>query len=192
MSAYRAKARRPRRGQRVLVNGRSEESAHHVRLYRRHLTYYVLFFIHLESRRVAIAGITVHPNEAWIKQIARNVTMDGDGTLRDCCYLLYDRDAKFTRSFRSIIASGRVKPLALPARSPNLNAYGELLKLGIEVAQSTVAKYMARSGRGRSQTWKTFLHNHAAGIGAMDFLIVPTVGFRLLFVLVILGTSGGG
>src|SRR4030088_3543372 len=64
--------------------------------------------------------------------------------------------------------------------------HGELLKLGIEVAQSTVAKYMARSGRGRSQTWKTFLHNHAAGIGAMDFLIVPTARFRLLFVLVIL------
>jgi hypothetical protein len=63
--------------------------------------------------------------------------------------------------------------------------HGEL-KLGIGVAQSTVAKYMARSGRGRSQTWKTFLHNHAAGIAAMDFLIVPTVGFRLLFVLVIL------
>jgi hypothetical protein len=52
----------------------------------------------------------------------------------------------------------------------------ELLKLGIEVAQSTVAKYMAKSGRGRSQTWKTFLHNHAAGIAAMDFLVVPTVG----------------
>ena len=46
--------------------------------------------------------------------------------------------------------------------------HGELLKLGIEVAQSTVAKYMARRGRGRSQTWKTFLHNHAAGIAAFD------------------------
>jgi transposase InsO family protein len=64
--------------------------------------------------------------------------------------------------------------------------HGELLKLGIEIAQSTVAKYMARRGRGPSQTWKTFLHNHAAGIAAMDFLVVPTVGFRLLFVLVIL------
>src|SRR5713226_1278073 len=64
--------------------------------------------------------------------------------------------------------------------------HGELLKLGIGVAQSTVAKYMAKSGRGRSQTWKTFLHNHAAGIAAMDFLVVPTVGFRLLFVLIIL------
>jgi transposase InsO family protein len=64
--------------------------------------------------------------------------------------------------------------------------HGELLKLGIEVAQSTVAKYMAKSGRGPSQTWKTFLHNHAAGSAALDFLVVPTVGFRLLFVLVIL------
>jgi transposase InsO family protein len=64
--------------------------------------------------------------------------------------------------------------------------HGELLKLGIEVAQSTVAKYMAKSGRGRSQTWKTFLRNHAASIAAMDLLIVPTIGFKLLFVLVIL------
>src|SRR6266851_3390022 len=64
--------------------------------------------------------------------------------------------------------------------------HGELRKLGIEVAQSTVAKYMARSGRGRSQSWKTFLYNHAAGIGAKDFLIVPTVAFQLLFVLAIL------
>jgi len=64
--------------------------------------------------------------------------------------------------------------------------HGELLKLGIDIAQSTVAKYMAKSGRGRSQTWKTFLQNHAAGIAAMDFLIVPTIGFKLLFVLVLL------
>jgi transposase InsO family protein len=64
--------------------------------------------------------------------------------------------------------------------------HGELLKLGIEVAQSTVAKYMARRERGPSQTWKTFLRNHTARIAATDFLIVPTIGFRLLFVLVVL------
>jgi transposase InsO family protein len=64
--------------------------------------------------------------------------------------------------------------------------HGELLKLGIEVAQSTVARYMARRGRGPSQTWNTFLRNHTAGIAATDFLIVPTIGFRLLFVLVVL------
>jgi len=88
-------------------------------------TYYVLFVIHLESRRVDIAGITIHPDELWMKQIARNVTMEGCGVLRDCCYLLHDRDTKYTQSFRAIIASGGVEPLALPARSPNLNAYAE-------------------------------------------------------------------
>jgi hypothetical protein len=91
------------------------------------VTYYVLFFIHLESRWVDIAGITIHPGELWIKQIARNVTMEGGGVLRDCRYLLHDRDTKYTQSFRTIIASGRVEPLALPARSPNLNAYAEAL-----------------------------------------------------------------
>jgi transposase InsO family protein len=65
--------------------------------------------------------------------------------------------------------------------------HGELLKLGIEVAQSTVAKYMAKRRPGGSgQTWKTFLRNHMAGIAAMDFLVVPTINFRLLSVLVIL------
>jgi hypothetical protein len=64
--------------------------------------------------------------------------------------------------------------------------HGELLKLGIEVTQSTVAKYMAKRRPGSGQTWKTFLRNHVAGIGAMDFLVVPTINFRLLFVLVIL------
>ena len=87
------------------------------------VTYYVLFFIHLESRRVDIAGITIHPDEPWMRQIARNVTMEGCGTLRDRRYLLHDRDTKYTQSFRTIIASGWVEPLALPARSPNLNAY---------------------------------------------------------------------
>jgi putative transposase len=62
------------------------------------VTYYVLFFIHLESRKVDIAGITVHPNERWMQQMARNVTMEGCGTLRDCRYLLHDRDTKYTTS----------------------------------------------------------------------------------------------
>jgi hypothetical protein len=89
------------------------------------VTYYVLFFIHLESRRVEIAGITPHPNEAWMKQMARNVTMDEWGFLEGCRYLIHDRDTKFTDSFRAIVKTGHVKPLKLPARSPNLNAYAE-------------------------------------------------------------------
>ena len=89
------------------------------------VTYYVLFFIRLESRRVDIAGITVHPDIPWMRQIARNVTMEGCGALRDCRYLLHDRDTKYSHSFRAVIASGQVEPLVLPARSPNLNAYAE-------------------------------------------------------------------
>jgi transposase InsO family protein len=89
------------------------------------VTYYVLFFIHLESRKVDIAGITVHPDERWMQQMARNVTMEGVGALQGCRYLLHDRDTKYTRSFRAIIESGQVTPLAIPARSPNLNAYAE-------------------------------------------------------------------
>jgi hypothetical protein len=81
------------------------------------VTYYVLFFIHLESRKVDIAGITVHPNEQWMQQMARNVTMEGYGTLQDCRYLVHDRDTKYTLSFRAIITSGHVEPLALPAHS---------------------------------------------------------------------------
>ena len=51
--------------------------------------------------------------------------MEGWGALRDCRYLLHDRDTKYTHSFQAIINSGHVQPLVLPARSPNLNAYAE-------------------------------------------------------------------
>ncbi len=64
--------------------------------------------------------------------------------------------------------------------------HGELLMLGIEVAQSTVAKYMGRSGRPTSQGWKSFLRNHAAGIASIDLFVVRTISFKLLYGLVIL------
>jgi putative transposase len=89
------------------------------------VTYYVLFFIHLDSRKVEVSGLTPHPNERWMKQIARNVTMDDWGFLNNCRYLIHDRDTKYCQSFRDIIESGDVKTLPLPARSPNLNAFSE-------------------------------------------------------------------
>jgi hypothetical protein len=64
--------------------------------------------------------------------------------------------------------------------------HGELLKLGIDVGQTTVAKYMARGRRPPSPGWKTFLHNHADGIASIDLFVVPTISFRLLFGLLIL------
>jgi transposase InsO family protein len=63
--------------------------------------------------------------------------------------------------------------------------HGELLKLGFVVAQSTVAKYMARKGDRCGQNWGTFLHNHMPHIAAVDLFVVPTIGFKLLYALVI-------
>ena len=63
--------------------------------------------------------------------------------------------------------------------------HGELLKLGFEVAQSTVAKYMVKRGGPPSQGWRTFLRNHATDIAAMDLFVVPTIGFDLLYAFVI-------
>jgi hypothetical protein len=63
--------------------------------------------------------------------------------------------------------------------------HGELLKLGFEVAQSSVAKYMVKRRVPPSQGWRTFLHNHAPDIAAMDLFVVPTIGFDLLYAFVI-------
>ena len=63
--------------------------------------------------------------------------------------------------------------------------HGELLKLGFEVAQSSVAKYMVKRRGPPSQGWRTFLHNHAPDIAAMDLFVVPTIGFDLLYAFVV-------
>jgi hypothetical protein len=64
--------------------------------------------------------------------------------------------------------------------------HGELLKLGIDVGQTTVATYMTKTRRPPSQGWKTFLVNHADGIASMDLFVVPTISFRLLYGFLIL------
>ena len=88
-------------------------------------TYYVLFFIHLESRRVSLAGLTKHPTAEWMIQMARNATDEGSGFLRGMRYLLHDRDTKFCAAFLDVLRSSGIRPLALPPRSPNLNAFSE-------------------------------------------------------------------
>ena len=64
--------------------------------------------------------------------------------------------------------------------------HGELLKLGVQVAPSTVGKYLRRRRNPPSQTWRTFLTNHMKQMASMDFFIVPTATFRLLFVFIVL------
>jgi len=65
--------------------------------------------------------------------------------------------------------------------------HGELLKLGFEIAESTVSKYMIRRRGPPSQTWRTFLHNHAHAIAGVDFCVVPTLTFERLFAFLVMG-----
>ena len=139
------------------------------------VTYYVLFFIHLESRRVEVAGITPHPNDAWMKQIARNVTMDEWGFLNNCRYLIHDRDTKFTDSFRAIVKSSHVEPLKLPARSPNLNAFAERWVRSVkEEALSKLILFGEASLRRVLQEYVTYYHEERNHQGKGNILLFPT------------------
>ena len=71
------------------------------------------------------AGCTPNPDDAWMKQVARNLTESEAGFLGSCNHLLMDRDTKFSESFRHILETADVEPVVLPPRSPNLNAHIE-------------------------------------------------------------------
>jgi putative transposase len=89
------------------------------------VTYYVLFFIHLASRRVHVAGVTSHPDQGWMGQMARNVTMAEWGSLSPGEYLIHDRDGRFCPAFQRTVDAVGVRRVVLPPRSPDLNAYAE-------------------------------------------------------------------
>ena len=85
----------------------------------------IWFFLHVGSRQIHVAGVTPHPTEAWMVQVARNVTMEEWGCLAPGHYLIHDRDTKFCAAFQHIIDAAGVERVVLPPRSPNLNAYAE-------------------------------------------------------------------
>ena len=84
---------------------------------------YVLFFIELGTRRVHLAGVTAHPDGAWVTPQARNLLMPADGPRPR--FLLCDRDAKFTRAFDDVFRSEGTEVLTTPVQAPNANAYAE-------------------------------------------------------------------
>ena len=88
------------------------------------MTYYILFFIQVGSRRVHI-GLPPHPNETWMTQMARNSTMVEWGFLIPGQYLIHDRDGKFCPAFQELVKAAGLTLIKLPPRIPNLNAYAE-------------------------------------------------------------------
>ncbi|XHR30520.1 MAG: integrase core domain-containing protein [Chthoniobacteraceae bacterium] len=89
------------------------------------VTYYVLFFIHVGTRRVRVIGTTCQPNGPWVEQQARNLVMELAERGERAMYLLRDGDTKFTEKFDRVFKSEGVKVKQIPYRSPNLNAYAE-------------------------------------------------------------------
>src|SRR5258708_29981980 len=96
------------------------------------ITYYVFFVIDLAKRIVHIAGMTTRPNDAWMMQVGRNLTDGLAGALSGKSHLILDRDAKYSRSFRRLIAESGTAVIRLPPRSPNLNAYAERIVRSIK------------------------------------------------------------
>ena len=86
---------------------------------------YILFFIHIGTRRVYYAGCTEHPKAAWVEQQARNFSMHLQEREETADYLLHDRDKMYTAKFDEILKSDGIKAIRLPIRAPNLNGYAE-------------------------------------------------------------------
>ena len=141
------------------------------------VTYYVILFIRVATRQVYIAGITAHPNEDWIAQIARNITMEGLGFLRSGALLIHDRDRKFCPSFRRIIESLGVRCLLLPARSPNLNAFAERWIRSIkEECLSRVILFGEESLRRAIREYVEHYHHERNHQGRGNLIILPAAG----------------
>ena len=83
------------------------------------VTHYILFVIDLATRRVVIAGITTNQNEAWMLQMARNLTDAETSRLRGTRHLIVDRDTKYSVAFRTFLAREGVHAIRLPPRSPH-------------------------------------------------------------------------
>src|SRR5204863_5089657 len=140
------------------------------------VTYYVLFFIHLSSRKVHVAGVTPHPNEARMVQVDRNVTMEEWGFLSHGQYLIHDRDGKYCPAFQQLIDDAGVKRVPLPPRSPHLNAYAERWVRSVkEECLSRLLLFGEASLRHALAQYGEHVHHERNHQGKGNVLLLPTV-----------------
>ena len=140
------------------------------------VTYYVLFFLHLGSRKIHVAGITPHPHAAWMVQVACNVTMEGWGCLSPGQYLIHDRDTKFCAAFQHIIDDAGVERVVLPPRSPNLNAYAERWVRSVkDEALSRLIRFGEASLRHALHAYVEHYHQERNHQGKGNVLLFPAV-----------------
>jgi putative transposase len=140
------------------------------------VTYYVLFFIHLNSRKVHVAGVTPHPDERWMTQVTRNVTMDEWGFLASGQGLIHDRDGKFCPAFQQTLEAMGVKRIPLPARSPHLNAYAERWVRSVkDEALSQLILFGERSLRHALNEYVAHYHAERPHQGKGNVVLFPAV-----------------
>jgi putative transposase len=143
------------------------------------VTYYVLFFLRLRTREVHIAGLTPHPDQHWIAQIARNITMADWGFLQPGQYLIHDRDGKFCPAFQHLIDATGVQRVPLPPRSPNLNAYAERWVRSVkEEALSRLILFGAGALRHALTEYVTHFHQERPHQGQGNVVLLPAADLR--------------
>jgi hypothetical protein len=124
---------------------------------------------------VHIAGVTPHPNERWMKQIARNVTMEEWGILQLGQYLIHDGDKKFCAAFKQTLDDAGVKRVPLPPRSPQLNAFAERwVKSVKEEALSRMILFGERSLRHVLNQYVSHYHEERPHQGKGNIILFPS------------------
>ena len=138
------------------------------------VTYYILFFIHLESRRVHLAGMTPNPDGQWMAQIARNMSMifaEEPAESRPT-HIIRDRDSKFTAQFCSILETDGIEFRPTPRQSPNLNPFAEAW---VQKTKQEVLDHFIVFGEKHLRTilseWLTYYHRHRPHQGLGNVLI---------------------
>ena len=139
------------------------------------MTYYIVFFLHLASRRVHVAGVTLHPDQRWMAQIARNVTMAEWAFLVPGQYVIHDRDGKYCPAFQRTIDAVGVIRVPLPPRSPNLNAYAERWVRWVkEEVLSRLILFGERALRHALNEYVTHYHEERPHQGKDNVILLPT------------------
>jgi len=141
---------------------------------------YVLFFIELDTRPVHLAGVTAHPNGAWVTQQARNLLLVLGERGRRLCFLLRDHDAKFTRSFDDVFCAEGAEVLLTPVQAPNANAHAERW---IRTVRAECLDWLLILGRGHlEQVLRVYVQHdnahrphRALGLQPPDPAVKPTL-----------------
>jgi putative transposase len=141
------------------------------------VTYDVLFFIQLASRKVHRVGVTPHPDQRWMGQIARNVTLADWGVLTSGHYLIHDRDGKYCPVFQRIIDGAGVTRVLLPPRSPNLNAYAARWVRSVkEECLARIILFGERALRPTLKEYLTHFHQERPHQGKGNVVRMPVRG----------------